>query len=248
MSISLMSVVIRHERRVRLAFDAAVGSGAYVASLYDCVSDGQDAGDPGVVKVFAVANSPNFVELQLGADMQPGKRYRFFANGVPAAGSGVTPTPSSVNAQFMISSAVLQDIAPNANPVGVLLSDIEEVLFGKDLRHDGVDFAEDANGDILVVSGLEVLDTDNSTAIESDGLAWDPNYGAKLRQRVDAPSATVYGLRGIVIAALRKDDRNADVAVSVNASDPARPYLETTVTPIGLGLARKLPPITARGG
>ena len=65
MTIALTTAIVRHERRLRLVFSNSLGAGAFsTLTWYTITSDGT-AASPSVVAAYAVANSPQVVELHL---------------------------------------------------------------------------------------------------------------------------------------------------------------------------------------
>jgi hypothetical protein len=228
MTIALNSVVIRHERRARLIFTAALASGAFTStSFYTVTSVDGAATPPGVAKALAISDSPNVVELQMDADLVQGAAYSFSAVGVPAVDASVTPDPSAHEARMPREQG---QVALGARRKG---SDLEEVLYGRDLRWTGSDFAEAPGGDLDDTAGLEVVETDLTSRLLSDGLPWDNDFGLKGREYVDAPAPSLVELRGRAVTQLRQDDRVIAATVTIDLSDPAEPVLEATPTLVG---------------
>jgi hypothetical protein len=71
-AIAFNAVLFRHERRARLVFTNSLDSAAFTSTAYYSVTnlDGL-ASSPAVQKAMGVANSPEVVELQFGADLVP---------------------------------------------------------------------------------------------------------------------------------------------------------------------------------
>jgi len=95
MAIALVSLSIKHERRIRAVFSNTLAAGAFTdPSLYVLTCTNSAGADPGVQKAVAILSSPNVVELQLDLDLVGGGVYRLQADGVPAVDLSVTPADS----------------------------------------------------------------------------------------------------------------------------------------------------------
>jgi hypothetical protein len=234
MSISLISVAVRHERRVRLVFSTSLALGAFIdTSLYAISSVGDVNAAPPVVAVFALANSPNVAELQLGADLVAGGRYTVSAVGVPAAaGTNTDITPPGTEHDFVIGR-------PTRVPHTRDATRLERVLYGSDLLFSGGDFQEDATGDLAERAGVALLEVDLYARMLSNGLPWAPEYGLHARAAVDAPELAMATLRGRAESQAREDDRVAEATARVQVADPdedfdvANATVRVTITPIG---------------
>lgn len=234
MTIALNTIILRHERRVRLVFTLALGAGAFTStSFYTVTSVDGATTPPTVVKALGVTDSPNVVELQLGSDLVQGAAYSFSAVAVPGVDASTTPDPSAVEARMPREPG---PAAPGTRQQG---SALEEVLYGRDLRWSGSDFAEAPGGDLDTTAGIEVVETDLSRRMLSDGLPWDQDFGLHGREYVDAPSPSLVELRGRAVAQLRQDDRVLSATVSVDVSNPAEPVLEAMPVLVGGQLVRQ---------
>jgi len=209
MTIALTTAVVRHERRLRLVFSNSLGAGAFsTLAWYTITSDGT-AADPSVVAAYAVANSPQVVELHLSLPLVQGALYTVSAVGVPAISGPATPNPSTT--QFRVATE------RSDNDLGAhrKASDLERRLYGSDLVHDGNDFVEGPDGDLVKIAGLPVVKGDLRRGIESNGLPWAPTYGMHAREFVDAPAPMLDQIPGLAVAYVQKDDRVVSATAEV---------------------------------
>lgn len=224
MSIDFLSVAIRHERRVRLVFSNALASGAFGApcpTFYSIVSlDGRGIA-PALKAALIVPGSTNVVELVLASDLVPDALYEISAVGVPAVDLSVTPGGSTLQARFGRTFS-----HPNREPIR---ADRERLLYGSDLIWNGTDFEEAPNGDLARISGTANVTKALYHAIETAGLAWDPNWGAGARDFVDSPSLEAGSLRGTVTEQILRDPRVNSIRTSIEL-DGENTYLQVTPT------------------
>src|SRR5579859_7322911 len=206
MTIALTALYVKHERRVRLGFSENLAGGAFSTTLYTCVNTDGGGVDPGVESVLLVANSPNFVELQLGNDLVEGARYLVTAVGVP--GIDATVTPAGTQDAFLFGSAVVPF------NVEAPTSDLDALLYGTDLVHDGTDFVETPDGDLATVGGLANASGAIYRRLTGNPLPWDPDYSPNLRTYVDGAAAAAGQARGAIARNAQLDDRVSDVAVA----------------------------------
>lgn len=235
MTIALINVAIRHSRRIRLVFSTSLAAGAFSALSHYSVTnqDGRGA-SPNVVAAFVLPGSPAAVELALDADLVAGAIYQVEADGVPALDSSVTPTPSV---------ETINIAQPNAQPnVEIHADDIDALVFGVDLVHDGVDYVEGSDGDLATIAGEPNVVAAILRREVSDGLPWDPSYGAKPRQYVDGAFGALTQLRGALVRQAVADDRvkQCDVTLTQDPNDPSQAFFEVTPTLI---TGSKPPPI-----
>lgn len=230
MAIALTNVQIRHERRVRLIFSASLAVGAFTSTAFyavTCLSG--EAASPTVAAALTVSGSPAVVELQLGADLVRGQRYSFSAVGVPAVDASTTPDPS-------VEVGYFGEILPSPGIQAAGVSELDELLYGRDLLFAGGDFVEDGQGDLATVSGVVSLEASLRRCATSNGLPWDPLYGVHADEFVDAPIEGLLPLRGRAEAAMRADDRVAKVRVTIETDNEAGTgVVAIDVTPIGAG-------------
>lgn len=202
-------------------FSEAVGSGAYVTSLYTVLSLDSAGESPTVSAVLLVTSNPAVVELALGADLQKGGLYSVSAVGVPnAAASSVTPSPSLERFRYGLR-------APKEN-VEPLQRDRERLLYGVDLLWNGVDYQETSTGDLERVGGTANVTKALYRAVETNTLPWDSTWGVGAREFVDSPSVTSGSLRGKLSAQIRKDPRVKSVKVTVEFDEQDRTFLHAT--------------------
>lgn len=229
MAISLSTVVVRHERRVQLVFSTALASGAFTTlSLYTLANLDSLATDPTVVAAFIAPGNPNAVELALGVGIASGVLYSISAIGVPALDASVTPAGSTL--PLRTGNAVGD---PNAE---VNADDTLALLFGVDIVHDGVDYVEDATGDLATISGPANGAQAVLKRLLSEGVSWNPSYGGKPRQYVDGAPGELPTLKGELLRQAYLDDRVKKVTSELlpDASDPAVATIRHTVQFVGV--------------
>ncbi len=230
MAIALNNVQIRHERRVRLIFSTTLAAGAFTSvAFYTVTSVSGEATSPTVIAALTVTGSPEVVELQMGADLVRGQRYTFSAVAVPAADLSTTPDPSEVVAYY-------GEILPSPGLQSGGVSELDELLYGRDILFDGGDFVEDGQGDLLTISGVVSLEAALRRCATSNGLPWAPEYGVHADEFVDVPIEGLLPLRGRAESAMRADDRVARVRVTIESdNEGGTGTVAIDVTPIGAG-------------
>lgn len=226
--VDFTAVTIRHERRVRLIFSSALGVDAFTSTSYYSVTN-QDglAASPSVQAVIQVPGSSNVAEIQLADDLVQGALYAFLAEGVPAQDLSVTAPGSSLEALFG------QKAEPAAAATVAVAPAAEVVLYGRDLHWNGDDFAEDGDGDLGTIEGAACVHRDLTARALSDGLPWDPAFGAKPRGYVDAAAGSLRTLRGAVVAQMRADDRVAEASAELDLEADAGPTIRVKAKLIG---------------
>jgi hypothetical protein len=228
MSISLVTAIVRHERRLRLVFTNSLAAAAFTTlSYYTVTSVDGAAASPAVVAVYSVTNSPNVVELHLGADLVQGALYVASAVGVPATDISTTPNPSEAHFR----PGVERTEADLGTPAQV--SDLERQLYGEDLVHDGRDFVETADGDLASSSGAPVVKADLRRALEASGLPWDPGYGLHGREYVDGPAVHLGRVPARAVEVMLRDDRVESATADVVLESPERTFVK--VRPVLVG-------------
>lgn len=238
MTISLVTLVYKHERRVQLVFSTGVGAAAFTSTSPYTVTNLDGAGSsPSVVAVYLVSGSSHVVELALGADLVPGGRYQFAADGVPAldAADGSTPTPSTTIGTFGASTA------PVITKQRGGTTELEALLYGVDLLFANGDFVEAASGDLDTIAGAANLTGALYRRAFSDGLAWDATYGLKSREYVDGTPNGLLGIRAKAEAQMRADDRVSGATAAVTADNAtSQGFVSIDVKPIGVGELAKM--------
>jgi hypothetical protein len=219
MSIDLLTVEVRHERRIRLLFTNAVGSGGLgtpAPSFYTVASQDGAGADPLVKAAMAVSGNPNAVELVLSLDLVRDGLYLVSAVGVPDTGAGVTGATSTQQIRWG------QDYSQSdAEP---LLADRARFLYGVDLIFNGEDYSEDTNGDLARVAGTANVTKALYHGIETTGLPWNAGWGAGAREFVDSPSVAATALRHSLHAQVLRDPRVRSIKTDLQIADA-----ETTV-------------------
>lgn len=212
MAIALVAVFVKHERRVRLSFSEALAAGAFTTlGYYGCTSADGSEPNPGVEALFVVPNSPNVVELQLGSSLVGGALYAITAVGVPGVDAATTPPGTGDSIRY------------GAQPVPANVEtppdDIDALIYGVDLVHDGSDMVETAAGDLATISGISNAAQALQRRETGDPLVWDPDYSPKLRTFVDGTPGALAAAQGEVARQALLDDR-VDTASSQLNFDP----------------------------
>ncbi len=226
MTIALLSVHIKHKRRISLKFSSPLAAGAFTSTYFYSVETQNSVGiSPNVVASIAVSGNTTSLELALGDDLVPGGRYLVSAIGVPAVD---TSTTSSTSKQIAFFGAV--QIQPNVEQAA---SDPGLLLYGRDLLWTGTDFGETPAGDLATVSGTPNVRGALMRRMMSDGLPWDDAYGAKSRSYVNGTSPGVSTLSGALLEQCSEDDRVKEAKVDLETDTAGRPVF--VVTPKFLG-------------
>lgn len=212
MAIDLNSVEIRHERRIRLFFSNTVDSAAFASVAFYSVEclDGLGT-SPNVAAALAVLSSPNVVELQLDTDLADGGLYEVQANGVPASDLSVTATPSALQGR---KGAPTRSEATTRGA-----TDLDVLLYGRDILWQGADFVEDPSGDLAEVAGAPNVRSALVRRLTSEGLPWAPQHGLQGRQAIDGSIADANALQGRAVAQCLADDRVARATVQIAEDD-----------------------------
>lgn len=199
-----MQISIRNERRLRLHFHIALGAGAFTSTSYYSIASVDSGGvSPTVSAALIVPNSPEAVELVLADDLADGDLYEITVTSIPISG----PSTFTETTRFRTGS---QHVSVNKEPE---VNDIDQLLYGRDLVHSGVDFVEDVSGDLAEVSGVENGQGALRRRCFSNGLPYDPTYGAHPEEYVDGAEGEMPTLRGALIEQCFSDDRVRDVTV-----------------------------------
>lgn len=215
MATTLQTLLFRGPRRVRLLFTDSLAAGAFTSTSYYAISntDGQGFNPTNVEAVFAIANTPNAVELSLDEDLASGAAYLITCTAVPVVtGPAFTGT--------LAAAVPLPLEAPvNREPAQ---SDLDLLLYNRDLLHDGNDFVLTPDGDLGTVAGRDNYRGAMNRRMGSYGLTWDQQYGPNAQAYVNAPDAYRLSLSGALLAQARADDRTKQASVDV-VQDPADP-------------------------
>jgi len=212
-AILFQALEVRGPRRLRLLFTNTLDSGAFVTSWFGVESLDGAGPDPVVKAALVVPATPAGVEIVLDEDLAQGGLYRLtIAAGVPATDASTL-------------SLTTQDFRPASTPTPpspeVQARDVLGYAYGVDLVHDGNDFVEQANGDLDWITGPENVRGAVERGVLSEGVPWDPSWGAHPRQFVDAPIPTLGLLRSAVVRHLQRDDRiqRSDAVPGQNDND-----------------------------
>ena len=228
MSIFLQNVFLKHERRVRLIFSNSLAAGAFsTLSFYTfAVINGRGTA-PNPVAAYPVIGNLTSVELVLDNDLAPGGVYSISAIGVPALDASTTDGTNITQFSFPINFNVVPNVDTSTQDYGAL-------LFGTDLVFNGTDFQVDQNGDLSTISGTPNAEGAITRRLLSNGLIWDPTYGAKARQYVDGVALGATSLRGALIQQSKADDRvKTATATLLSSDDPTNATFEVDVTLVG---------------
>lgn len=239
MAIFLASCSIVHRRKVRLVFTESVHASAFTTlSFYGATCTNSLGASPSIAAAFALAASPNVVELQLSLDLVQGGVYEFTAVGVPNVGSTST-TPGDSNATGAFGEQPTHPVLPAA-----AVTYADEWLYGLDLVFSDSDFVEDASGDLSEVSGAALVRRDLEGRATSEGLPWEPNFGMKPRSYVDGTPGALLTLRGQAIAQMLEDDRVRSCEATLGQeTDTGDAYLEIAPKLIGDPLVSEIAPL-----
>lgn len=236
MSILFTSITIQHERRLRLLFSNSLAAGAFTnLALYAVASVDATQPSPSVVAALIVPNTPNAVDVAVDQDLTPGAPYTVTAVGVPASDSTITPAGSVL--PFALGTVIA---VPNSE---IDQDDVDALTYGVDLVHDGTDFVEGPDGDLMTLTGQPLVFTDVVFRELSDGLPWKPSFGGHLRSLIDGPSVGAR-VRGRLVMQAKLDPRVATVDAVRAAPDPANPgstNYKLTITPISAGTPTTIP-------
>ena len=206
MTIEILAGQFNGARRWRLFFSGPLASGAFLVGPY-AVSDSIGPSPITVEAAYAISSDPNAVELSVSADFCGGQLYTVACTAVPGTGGG-----GSFTGTFQ-DRVPLQVLAPpNAEPAQ---SDIDIVLYSRDLLWNGADFVEDATGDLQTISGSPNWIGAMGRRMSFGPLGWARRYGADAYQYVDAPDVYQRPLAGAMLGQARQDNRTATASVSV---------------------------------
>lgn len=235
MAISLLSIQIKHERRLRLTFTDTLAAGAFGSSptLYTVTTQDSLGSSPTVTESILIASDPRSLELALGDDLVPGGLYLVTAIGVPSIAGPVTDSTSQQLIQFSLTQTTL-----NAEPA---VNEQDLALYGEDMIWNGLDYQETRQGDLDLVVGVPNALGALQRRCEASGLPWDATYGPNAESFVN--SADAGPLRGAIVQQLLRDDRVKSATVDTKKITDgivfvAKPTLigEDTITPIALAV------------
>lgn len=195
-------------RRIRVLCTGTLAAAAFTSlSIYGVRNtDGLGASPIHVVAVFAIASTASAFELAIDSDLTPGAAYQINLSALPFADSST----------FTGSIAATFPPQPNTPPPNVeqATSDIDLLLYGRDLlQADSGDFAEDATGDLATIAGRPNWQDAVARRCLSGGVLWDPGYGAKPDNFVNAPGVLMLPLSAVLVTQCRADDRTATASV-----------------------------------
>jgi len=210
MAIALQSLTSPSRKRVRLQFSNSLAGGAFDAAKYRVVSTDGLGGDPSVIRVLVVGDSPGSAELVLSTDLVDGAGYDVTAlTGIPATDASSTLTDTTLPLRVA-----------GANPIRKRSKQAEafDELFGTDIDYNN-GWQETPDGDLAIIIGFANASSAIGRRVKSEGLPWDPEYGRIAREYVDGPSPSVAELRSELAAQAQKDDRVKDASAIIVSSE-----------------------------
>ncbi len=216
MSIALVSLEVRQERRIRLLFSNTLSAGAYGAPApagYSIESLDEATTAPTIGAALFVPGSSTVVELALNGPIIRGALYRIKAEGIPAVDVTTTPLGSELTLRWGFSTKKV-----NVEPA---LRDRQRLLYFIDLLWSGTDYQETATGDLDQVDGTANVTKALNRGVETNpgDLTWDVSYGAGAREFVDSPSELAGTLKGSVSAQILRDPRVKSMRSSYEIQD-----------------------------
>jgi len=223
----LVSLTVKHERRVRLYFDEQLAIAAFsMLSSYVFTSTDSFGLAPVVQSLYIVPSANNVIEVVFSDDLIEGGNYQVTAIGIPAVSANVSTNLSTL--QFRVgANQQLIDREPAT-------TNNELALYGRDITWNGIDYVETATGDLARVSGLMNVDNAlHNRMFEEVGLPWDKEYGLKARRYVDGPTGSTRTLQSDIQSELLKDDRVTAVTCEINDDDDTDVTFNTTATLLG---------------
>lgn len=237
MTIELAGIIVKHERRIRLVFSAALDSSAFgtpAPAAYVVDNEDGAARSPGVSAALLVVGANTNVELALDTDLATGALYRVRAVGIVAADASTSTSASDQHFRFGIPTSSF-----NVEPK---VSDGELLLYGRDLVWSGIDYLETVEGDLATTEGAENAINALDRRLRGHPLPWAPKYSPRAREFVDAPLPSIGGLRGRIEAQAQRDDRFKGIVAKlvVDEDEPSDSYFEVTPTLVGGNVAAPL--------
>lgn len=211
MTLELHSIQVRSTRRLRLKYTNALAAGAYASRWFTVQCLDGSTSDPQVVAALLVPDATDELELALGIDLSQGGEYQLTsAANIPGLDGSLTALDVT---------AFRPPLARQAPSPSVSSSDVQAVLYGEDVAHDGRDMVETPDGDLAVATGPENAMTAVTRRLLADGLPYNADYGPHLRRFVDAPAPSIRAARGSVERQARLDDRVKTASVTVLPDD-----------------------------
>lgn len=223
----LVSITVKHERRVRLYFDEPLAIAAFsMPASYVFTSADSFGIAPTVQSLFVVPSANNVVEIAFSDDLVDGGTYQVTAIGIPAVSLNVSTSLSTTRFRVGASQQILDREPATTNN--------ELALYGRDITWNGLDYVETSTGDLARVSGIMNVDNAlHNRLFEETGLPWDKTYGLKARRYVDGPTGSTRTLQSDIQSELLKDDRVTAVTCQMNDSDDTDITFNTTATLLG---------------
>ncbi len=224
--IALLSVLPKHERRIRLITSESLSYLTFTdLSLYS-VDNLDGAGvSPDVVAAMMIPGSTNQVELVLNQDLVNGALYQ--VSMVGTTGGSYLDLQTIDSSQTFRFGTVAQ--VQNKEPA---VSDADLVLYGRDIIWTGADFLETATGDLAVVGGAGNVQHAILRRVTGSPLPWDPAYSANARSYVDGTEGGILPLRGRLLSQVMQDDRVKTATVVLKTEDETS-FFEVSPTLVG---------------
>lgn len=224
------TVIVRHERRLRLFFSVNIGGAASNPALFAVTA--QNASVPVGVAALAVPGTPNAIDLAFDRDLSQGAVYAVAALGVPGVdGSSTSNVPDATNT--LAFGLGTDPTPPNVeNPD----DDLGALVYGTDIVFDGTDYVLLDNGDLATVSGIANYQGAMTRRVAQDApLPWATLYGGRPGEYVNGPSPLAGTLQGAVLRQAYADDRTkqASVGFAADPTDPSSMVYQLTLVPKG---------------
>lgn len=229
MAFILARLFVRTPTRIRFFFTDTVTAAPLSSWQFSSLD-----GNPDPVQVESLIVQGSQVEVVLSAALVGGGSYRATLRALHVASGFPTAPAATFDFRAPASAA-----APSQQ---LSIAAFKANLFGEDVVWTGSDWAEGADGDLLVNTGPDVAVSAVLRRESSEGLMWDPSYGLKPSDFVDAPAGELANLvRRIERQAIADDRVKAAKAKALGAAadDPEQQIVGLDVTLID-GTSRSL--------
>lgn len=210
-------------QRIRVICTQTLAVAAFQSLSFYAVTNLDGLGAiPTVQAVFAILNSPQAFELQLSCSLCPGSQYQVTLTNLPFAdsstfsGSLVAQVPSQANTPN-----------PQAEPS---TGDLNLLFYGRDLvLNDQGDLALLPTGDFQTVQGRPNWTGAVLRSQMSNGVPWNPSYGARPNDYVNAPTTYQLPFSARLVQVARADDRTLTAQVAITQSGGGKFAFQTTM-------------------
>lgn len=205
------SVIIRSNTRIRLEFTSALDSTAFLDTSGTILVESQDGigVSPDVQQRIPILFNPVSMELALSVTLAEGGQYKVSIDSIP----GQDASFATGEVLFRVGESFS---VPNKE---IDIVDVESFLYNIDLVWTGTDYLEAPNGDLATISGLANVDGALRRRLVCEGLTWDSDYGVGVRNFVDAPTPSIFTLRGEILRQMLKDNRVSEATVRLETPE-----------------------------